>query len=190
MMNRLILASASPRRKELIKKISDLFECIPADIEETIPNDLDNEKVPEHLAKLKAEHIYSLYHDSLVIGCDTVVVAKGKILGKPKDKMDAYDMLSMLSGITHEVITGVCVINSGVEKCFAEKSFVTFKKLSENQINDYIKTGEPMDKAGAYGIQTKGSELVEKYDGDYYNIVGLPIERIKKELENDNIIFG
>lgn len=189
-MKRLILASASPRRRELIKKVSADFECIAADVEETVPDGTETEMIPEHLASLKARKIAYTYPDAVVVGCDTIVIANGEMLGKPKDEKDAYRMLSMMSGIQHTVITGVCIINNGSENRFSEVSRVTFKELTDEKIREYISTGEPMDKAGAYGIQTRGSELVEKYEGDYYNIIGLPVDRLKKELEHDNIIFG
>ncbi|MBQ7045774.1 MAG: septum formation protein Maf [Clostridia bacterium] len=178
----IILASQSPRRKELISKITDNFVCIPADIEEKVDQNTLAERVPVVLAKQKAEHVASQNPNNIVLGCDTVVILNNKILGKPHDSTEAYDMLSRLSGNKHIVVTGCCIVNEGVSKTFSVVSEVWFKKLSDNQINEYIKSGDCFDKAGGYGIQSGGKSLVKKYKGDYFNIVGFPIKDVKKEL--------
>ena len=177
-----ILASSSPRRQELLKVVVPQFTVIPADIDETIPNDVLVNLSAEYLAIQKARKIATVHPTSLVIGCDTIVVVDNEILGKPIDNSDAKRMLSILSGKTHKVITGVCLINNGTEHHFSETTEVEFYKLSEKEISDYINTDEPFDKAGGYGIQGKGSLLVKGITGDYFNVVGLPVSRLNKEL--------
>ena len=203
-MSRIILASASPRRKELLEQIGIEFEICPAKGEEIITKTLPEEVVME-LSKQKAEEIASMVisfgeshkeittpTDILVIGADTVVAYDGKILGKPKDEADAKAMLTMLSGNTHSVFTGVTLVlidKSGRagELVFYEKTDVKMHEMSEVEIDRYIATGEPMDKAGSYAIQGKCAIHVEKIDGDYNNVVGLPITRIYQELKKIGI---
>ncbi len=179
-----ILASASPRRQELLKYVIPKFEICPADVDEIIPDALEAHEAAEFLAVKKAAHISKLYPDSVVIGCDTVVIIDGNILGKPTDIDDAKRMLSMLSGKTHNVVTGVCLFRNGVSMSFSETTSVAFYPLSDEEINDYIATGDPFDKAGAYGIQGVGSVLVKGIIGDFFNVVGLPVARLKRELMN------
>ncbi len=199
-VGQIILASASPRRKELLEQIGLSFEICPARGEEIITKILPEEVVQE-LSQQKAREVaamlrqYAADHtdimtpqDILVIGADTVVAAEGKILGKPKDEEDAYHMLSMLSGKTHAVYTGVTFIfldknGRAGEHTFFEKTDVTMYPMSEAEIRRYIATGEPMDKAGSYGIQGKCAIYIEKINGDYNNVVGLPIARIYQELQ-------
>lgn len=183
-MNReIILASASPRRKELLNLIIENFKVIPSSVEEIIPETLVVTKVPEFLSELKAKDIAKSYPDSLVIGADTCVIVDNKILGKPKDKREAYDMISMLAGKTHHVITGCSIVLGKTVKSFSSVTEVEFYNLSEEDINNYINTSEPYDKAGAYGIQGKGSLLVKKINGDYFNVVGLPISMLNKFIK-------
>ncbi len=181
--HKIILASASPRRQELLKLITDEFEVITADVDESF----DSSKAPEQIVMLlsekKASAVAENYPDCTVIGADTVVVSEGKILGKPKSEEDSFSMLSSLSGKTHQVLTGVTVIKNGEKDIFYVSSDVKFFDLTDEEILAYIKTGEPADKAGSYGIQGKGSFLVEKINGDYFNIVGLPIAQLKKHLK-------
>lgn len=179
---KVILASASPRRKELLKRLYSDFEIIPADVDETLPEDVGIEFAPLFLAATKADKIAETYPDDLIIAADTVVICDGKLYGKPKDKQEAKEMLSSLSGKTHKVITGCCISIGENTTCFAEESFVTFFDLNGREIDEYIATGEPMGKAGAYAIQGIGTLLVEKIDGDYNNIVGLPIAKLKREI--------
>ena len=203
-MSQIILASASPRRKELLEQIGLEFEICPAKGEEIITKTIPEEVVME-LSKQKAEEVAAMVatfgenhkeittpSDILVIGADTVVAYEGKILGKPKDEEDAKRMLNMLQGNTHSVYTGVtlCLIDkSGKvgEIVFNEKTDVTMHPMTAEEIERYVTTGEPMDKAGAYGIQGKCAIYIEKIDGDYNNVVGLPISRIYQKLKSVGI---
>lgn len=200
-MNQIILASGSPRRKELLEQMGLTFEVCPAKGEEVITTTIPSDVVAE-LSRQKAEEIaggilswiengckkeLSCPQDVLVIGADTVVAFEGKILGKPKDEADAKRMLSMLSGNTHSVFTGVTFVfidQSGKtgEYTFYEKTDVTMYDMSEEEIERYIATGEPMDKAGAYGIQGKGAIYIQGILGDFYNVMGLPIGKLYQEL--------
>ncbi len=176
----IILASGSPRRKELLKLLYADFKIIPADIDETVPELTETYSVAEAIAVKKALAIHN--SSALVIGCDTVVIAEGKILGKPHNSKEAFEMLSLLSGKTHDVITGVCLCMKGKSYSFSERTQVEFYSLKDEEISAYIMTGECNDKAGAYGIQGLGSLLVRKIDGDFYNVVGLPVSRLKREI--------
>lgn len=179
---KIILASASPRRKELLKFIYDEFEIRPSDADETLPDGLTADKAAEYLACAKAESVVR-ETDELVIGCDTVVVTDNKILGKPKDRSDCFDMLKMLSGRRHYVYTGVCILYNNAFISFTEKTEVEFYELSDNEIEWYMDTGEPFDKAGGYGIQGKGALLVKGICGDYFNVVGLPVSKLSRKLD-------
>lgn len=160
------------------------FEIIPSFAPEIVPEGLDTEKQPEFLANLKANDIAGKYPDSLIIGADTSVLFENSILGKPKTRTQARQMLEMLSGNVHRVITGCAISAGGVTKSFSVETKVEFFKLSATEIEEYISTDEPYDKAGGYGIQSKGGLFVKQIIGDYYNVVGLPIARLKRELEN------
>lgn len=178
-----ILASASPRRQELLKLIFDDFEVMPANIDETVRKTIELTQFPEYLALKKSRHIAERRPiDDIVIGCDTGVFIDEIMLGKPKDKEQAYDMLKMLSGKTHKVITGVSIFFKGKNICFSETTEVEFYPLTELEITEYVETGEPMDKAGAYGIQGKGALLIKKINGDYFNVVGMPVAALKQKL--------
>lgn len=177
-----ILASASPRRKELLGYIVPRFAVIPADVDETLSDNISAEKSAEFLAVKKAEHISAQYPESVVIGSDTVVIVDGEILGKPADEADAYRMLKKLSGKTHTVVTGVCISQGEKKKSFSEATRVEFYPLSEEEIHAYIATGDPMDKAGAYGIQGEGCVLIKGIEGDFFTVMGLPAARLKREL--------
>lgn len=182
-----ILASASPRRKELLSDLIEQFEIIPAKGEEKTEDGLHPKILVTELAKQKAREVAALpiSKGKIILGADTVVAFGDKVLGKPKDEKDAFSMLSMLSGNTHEVYTGVCLVyptNEGAkELAFSDCTFVRFHKLSEKEINAYIARGSPMDKAGAYGIQDGG--LVESIDGSFSNVVGLPVELLKSMIQ-------
>lgn len=181
-MKHIILASASPRRKEILELADLKFDIMPSDAQEITTKTVPNEVVME-LASIKAKDIYEKSEkQSMVVGADTVVAYQGQILGKPADKADAKRMLTMLSGQTHEVYTGVCVIEDGKTKTFYEETKVTFYEISDEQIDHYINTGEPMDKAGSYGIQGKAAVFIKGIEGDYYNVVGFPIARFLKEI--------
>lgn len=178
-----ILASGSPRRKELLKFIVNNFDVITADIKEVCPLDIDIKKRPEYLAFQKAKAVAKSHTDAIVMGADTAVFLGEEMLGKPKDKADAIRMLKNLSGKTHSVITGCAIVNGKRETSFSVETKVKFFKLNEKQIKEYINTNEPFDKAGAYGIQGLGSLLVESITGDYFSVVGLPVSRLNLELK-------
>ena len=180
----LILASASPRRKELLSYITEDFKVIPAKNEEKIDPTLSPDQAVIYVAKQKAEEVSALYPKDIVIGADTTVFCQNIPLGKPKDSSDAKEMLKMLSGKVHKVITAAVIAVNGKAACsFAEETEVEFYPLSEEEIDLYVKSGEPMDKAGAYGIQGKGSLLIKGIRGDYYNVMGLPVSRLYRELK-------
>ncbi|MBQ2813195.1 MAG: septum formation inhibitor Maf [Clostridia bacterium] len=181
-MKKIILASASPRRKELLETAGVEFEICVSDADESIPEGTKPSDAAKMTATKKALAVAQSHKDGIVIGADTIVVANGRILGKPKDKEDAEAMLTMLSGIEHEVITGVCIVNGGEINAFEQTSKVKFYDLTADEIKAYVATNEPMDKAGSYGIQGKGCTLVEKIDGDYFNIVGLPVAKVVREI--------
>ncbi len=178
-----VLASASPRRKELFSLINENFVCCPADIEEIIPNNLPARSAPEFLAVQKAKAVSELYKSDLVIGCDTAVIVDDIILGKPKDILDAENMLKLLSGKEHFVITGCALIKDGVSMSFSQTTSVNFYPLSDEDIKKYLQTNEFADKAGGYAIQGKGGLLIRCIEGDYFNVVGLPVARLKREID-------
>lgn len=173
-----VLASKSPRRKELLKLIFPDFEIIPAEGEEVIPAGTPAEKASELLAVNKCREVAEKCPEALVIGCDTSVVVGSEmsdILGKPADEADAAAMLRRLSGSRHKVISGAAVSLDGRMESFSCETVVCFRQLTEEDIAAYIATGEPMDKAGAYGIQERGALLVSGIEGDFFNVVGLPV---------------
>ena len=178
----IILASASERRAELLTKITSNFKIKASEFEESdIPFSGSCSDYVMALARGKAMDITSsVKKPAAIIGCDTIVFFNGKVLGKPKDSAEAFQMLSDLSGNTHEVYTGVAVINTETQEISTEYvcTEVKFSKLSEEEINNYIETGEPFDKAGAYGIQGAASLFVEEVKGCYYNVVGLPVNKL------------
>jgi len=179
-----VLASASPRRKELLGLILPEFRVIPSEFEESLaPAELDPRRHVVNSAEMKARDVAAKHPGALVIGADTVVVVNGEILGKPADESDAARMLRALSGRTHQVYTGIAVARDGVVRGDFECTDVTFRELSEDLIARYICTGEPMDKAGAYAIQRKGSVLIAGIRGCYFNVVGLPIYKLSRVLE-------
>ncbi len=185
---KIILASASPRRKELLEKAGYSFEIIPADIDETINPLLTPYENVKQLGLKKAMHNAKIYTDDINLGCDTIVVLDDVIYGKPKDELDAKRMLMTFSGKTHFVYSGVGIIYKGKTINFVVESKVTFKKLTEEMINDYISSKECFGKAGSYAIQGLGRNLVEKYSGELENIIGLPIKEVKEAL--DSILEG
>ena len=181
---KVILASASPRRQELIKLIFDNVEILPADCDETLPEGIGAREAVEYLSKIKNEASAQLTENSnLIISADTVVSVDEEILGKPVDKADAKRMLHLLSGKTHKVITGCAIFKNGRSVSFSETTEVTFYPLTDKEIDDYVDTNEPMDKAGAYGIQGYGSLLIKGINGDYFNVVGLPVAKLNKVLK-------
>ncbi len=185
-MKKIVLASASPRRKEILEQVGISFDIIPSTSDEVITKDVPKDIV-EELAEQKAYEVFSnLSNPSIVIGADTIVVLNNSIMGKPKDEIDAFIMLDNLQNKTHTVYTGVCIYinkNNEVKKLlFSEATNVTMYPMSKEQIYDYIATKEPMDKAGAYGIQGKSAIYIKKIDGDYNTVVGLPIARLYTEM--------
>ncbi len=183
-----VLASKSPRRKELLKNIGIQAEIIPANVDESALSSLPPEKMVTQLALLKASDVArSFGKNTYVIAADTIVVMDGEVFGKPQNIADARRMLTTLGGATHSVYTGYCVIkcSDGTAVARYEKTDVTFRSLTDDEIDAYIKTREPMDKAGSYGIQGKGSIFIEKIDGDYFNVVGLPVCALSKLLSDE-----
>ena len=183
---KIILASQSPRRKWLLEQIGLEFDIITSNFDENIEGKKFSRQLIESLAFEKAKDVAArVGDDALIIAADTVVILGSKILGKPKDEADAKSMLKQLSGREHKVMTAVAIIDKYEDKILLKSTLskVKFKKLSEREIDDYIKTGEPMDKAGSYGIQAYGSIFVEKVEGCYNNIVGLPLNLLSEMLK-------
>jgi len=179
----LVLASASPRRRELLHNAGIPFVVQPAHIpEEPLPGE-SAQACAERLAREKARAVSARRAGDLILGADTVVVVNREILGKPRDPADAARMLRLLSGRTHQVITGVCLLGSSEETC-SEITQVFMNTLSEAEIQDYVSTGEPMDKAGAYAIQGRASRWISRIEGDYFNVVGLPISLVYRLLRS------
>ena len=183
----LILSSNSPRRQELLKGLGMPFKVFVIDgIDESYPADLPAKEVAEYIAVKKASPYTDVIKgaENTVLTADTVVVCGGEILGKPKDEQDAYRMLRMLSGTTHQVYTGVCLTTEGKQRSFSVETDVTFRELSDEEIWHYIHEYKPFDKAGAYGIQEWiGYIGIKGINGSYYNVMGLPVQRIYDELK-------
>lgn len=183
---KIILASNSPRRRELLSGLGVDYEVkIVLGIDETYPESLNGEEIPVYIAQEKANaYRASLQLDELVITADTIVYVDGMVLGKPVDEADACRMLRMLSGRTHQVITGVCLTTVDFQKSFASVTEVTFDTLSDEEIGYYVEKYRPMDKAGSYGVQEWiGFVGVTGLKGSYYNVMGLPVQRLYKELK-------
>ena len=184
----LVLASASPRRRELLRNAHISFEVEPADIDEDpLPKEAAKE-CAERLAREKARVIGEKRPNDAVLGADTVVVIDNQILGKPADAADAARMLRLLSGRTHEVITGVCLASNGCYSVASETTSVTMSEISEKEIAGYVSSDEPMDKAGAYAIQGIASRWIPRIEGDYSNVVGLPVALVYRMLQQAGVI--
>ncbi|HJV30800.1 MAG TPA: Maf family protein [Bacillales bacterium] len=181
-MQNLILASSSPRRKELLENLHLSFDIFSSDVDESYDPNLSPAEVVMELADRKARAVFNQHPHAFVIGSDTIVVLDGKILGKPTNEADAINMLNMLSGRQHEVYTGVSILSPENSTHFYERTEVLFWELTDEEIKAYVQSGEPFDKAGAYGIQQLGSMLVKKINGDYFAVVGLPLSRTIREL--------
>ena len=192
-MNKIILASASPRRRELLEQLGVEFEIIPSQVEEKMKS-MEPSRMVMELSEIKAEDIYNRLSQeekelSTVIGADTVVACEDQVMGKPQSSSEAIEMLSRLQNNTHQVYTGVTLIfRKGPGKVpskisFFEKTDVTMYPISSDEIAAYVNTGEPMDKAGAYGIQGRGAAFIKEIHGDYNNVVGLPIGRLYQEMK-------
>lgn len=187
-MAKFVLASASPRRKEILDILGIDFEIIKSDADETtVDKTVPPQLYVQELALLKGADVAKGLKNKIVISADTIVCHQGEILGKPADEDDAFCMLSKLSDNEHTVYTGVCIMNSDNAQtvCQTCSTKVKFKKLTPEKIRAYIRTGEPMDKAGAYAVQGLGATLIEKIDGDYFNVVGLPLEVTASILEKE-----
>lgn len=191
----IILASASPRRKELLSQAGLTFTIMPSDAEELVTESNPGE-LAESLAMQKANDIYQKtkkdYDEFVVIGADTIVYYDGEVLGKPEDEQEAFDMLNMLSDRTHQVFTGVCVIYKSSQgkqiELFHKKTDVTFYPITQFELKEYIATGDPLDKAGAYGIQGPFAIHIKEINGDYNNVVGLPIAKLYQVLKGLDIV--
>ena len=183
-MKKLILASTSPRRKELMNLLNIPFEIQAKEVDESFEKGLSPEEVVQFLAAKKASIIAEANPNAVVIGADTVVVYNQEIIGKPLSSHHAIEILQKLSGKTHQVYTGIAILVSGHSEIFCEVTDVTFYDLSLDEIETYVETGEPLDKAGAYGIQGFGSTLVERINGDYFSIVGLPVSSLNRKLKD------
>lgn len=178
----IVLASASPRRQELLRQVGVSFTVIPSAVDEQVEVAMSPSGLVEHLALSKARDVASKHPDKLVLGADTIVVIDGDILGKPKDRSDAIAMLERLAGREHQVFTGVSIVGPQRELVFHEVTGVRFRPLSRMEIERYIDSGEPMDKAGAYGVQGLGAAIVSSVQGDYFTVVGLPLCRTVQML--------
>lgn len=181
-----ILASASPRRCELLRQLGVAFEVIPSSAHESESEHLSPGELCSLNAYRKARLVSKHHPDALVIGMDTVVALGPKVLGKPRDMNEAFGMMRQLQGQTHRVCTGVCLIHlrSHKQKIFFEQTTVTFRPLNDEQIQSYYRFVNPLDKAGAYAIQERGDEIVAQVKGSYSNVVGLPVERLQSELSD------
>ena len=188
-MRRVILASRSPRRQTLLDKLGVIYENHPSESDEELFTDRKPSEAAAQVAKNKAETVGQYYDDAIIIAADTVVVCQSRVFGKPADSAEARDILRMLSGTSHEVITALAVLDtaSGIFYRDTETTRVFFRKLLEEEITAYIASGEPFDKAGAYGIQGLGGLLVEKIEGCYYNVVGLPLSKLYLILKPLNV---
>jgi nucleoside triphosphate pyrophosphatase len=182
----LVLGSASPRRKALLQDAGFTFEVVAPEVDESIPEGMSTDEAVKYLARIKAENVAEkVGDDKIIIGADTIVVLGNRILGKPKNGKEAKEMLRLLSGKTHEVKTGGYILGPDMQSSCIETTAVTFYELTNKEINDYVKHCKPFDKAGAYAIQEWiGMIGVEKIDGCYFNVVGLPVARIYRELQD------
>lgn len=179
-MTNLVLASQSPRREEILKQIGLNFTIVPSKVNEAEFKHLSPIKMVKRLALKKAEEVAKLVEDALIIGADTVVYADKKIIGKPKTKLEAQEILSDLQGKKHDVISGIALLNSKTNEYLLSYDLTTvyFRQITEEEISAYLKTKEGMDKAGAYGIQGLGAVFIEKIEGSYYTVMGLPVHKL------------
>ena len=180
----IVLVSQSPRRRELLKGLEVEFECTSVDTDESYPASLKGDEIPTYIAEQKADaYLPQMADNTLAITADTVVIINGSVLGKPKSRQEAIDMLHTLSGNAHQVITGVCIFTKSKRKAFSVLTDVQFTTLTDAEIEHYIDTYKPFDKAGSYGVQEWiGYIGIEKITGSYFNVMGLPVQRLYKEL--------
>jgi septum formation protein len=183
-MKKIILASASPRRKQLLEQAEIDFEIVVSETDESFPSDMPIAEVPMHIALQKAKAVAEkVAPESIIIAADTIVVADDEIIGKPKDENDAIAILQKLNGKTHRVITGVCIVKDGKEILITDTTLVTFHQLSVEQLTHYVQHYKPYDKAGAYAIQEWiGVVGIKKIDGCFYNVMGLPVSKVLAHL--------
>lgn len=180
---RLILASASPRRKMLLEKLGVPFQVVPAHVpEDEVAPGAPSEVRVEQLALAKAEAVFQDHGESLVLGADTVVDVDGRVLGKPRDAAEAVAMLRLLSGRDHWVHTGLALVGPGIRRAGHESTRVWFRQLEDREIEAYVATGAPLDKAGAYGIQEQAASFVSRVEGCFFSVMGLPLARLVEEL--------
>ncbi|HWI52285.1 MAG TPA: Maf family protein [Symbiobacteriaceae bacterium] len=173
----IVLASASPRRQELLRQVGVSFRVIPSQVDEQVDEPMQPAALVEYLALAKARDVAAREAGALVLGSDTIVVVDGRVLGKPKDRADAIAMLQQLSGRSHQVMTGVALVTAERELVGHEVTTVRFRTLAPGEIERYVDSGEPMDKAGAYGIQGRAAAMISAIEGDYFTVVGLPLCR-------------
>lgn len=187
MMKKIILASSSPRRKEILEMVGLKFEIDPSNYEEVLDQNLNPSDLAEKLSLGKAQGVAKRHANSIIIGADTVAFVNGKNIGKPHIKENAIKILTELSGKKHLIVTGFTIIDTEIGKKVTRsvKTNVYFRSLTSEEINEYVDTGEPLDKGGAYAIQGKGSLLIEKIEGDYFNVVGLPISKVVEVLKTE-----
>ena len=181
-MNQLILASSSPRRRELLAKAGYTFEVRAADIDESLHAGEQPKDYVQRLALEKAQAIAALNPEAVVLGADTTVVLGGEVLGKPTDHADAERMLRLLSGRTHQVYTGIAVVKGAEHRIHVETTDVVFRHLTDEELTTYLASGDAMDKAGAYGIQGYAARWISRIEGDYFNVVGLPLSAVVQLL--------
>ncbi|MDQ3951085.1 MAG: Maf family protein [Gemmatimonadota bacterium] len=186
---RVVLASSSPRRRELLALVGIAHEVMPADIDESYLPGETPARHAERLAREKASAVAAAVPDAVTIGADTIVVVDGDVLGKPRDAAHAAEMLRRLAGRSHRVITAVAAVWRGATAAAVEEVGVAFRPLTEREIAAYIATGEPLDKAGAYGIQGFGATIVERVDGDYFAVMGLPLNRLVRLFERLGLTY-
>jgi septum formation protein len=183
---RLVLASNSPRRIALLRTLGYHFDIVPHSIEECFPGNVLPSELVQNLALLKANDVARRVDDAIIISADTIVVHNKNILGKPRDTRDAKRILSLLSNSEHDIISGICIIDMPSEKKLLRigRTHIKMKYISEEEIEIYVRSGEPMDKAGAYAVQGEGKKFIENIDGSYSNAVGLPLEIVQEMLNN------
>jgi septum formation protein len=188
-LKRIILASSSPRRKQLLEQLGISFDCCPARIDEDLGTEETAREAVRRIALNKAEKASEMVRNSIIIAADTMVVCNGEVLGKPDNARDAFNKLYKLKGREHEVITAVCVMDTENGQCEVQDEItrVYFRDISDEEIRAYIRTEEPMDKAGAYGIQGMGAVFVDRIEGCYFNVVGLPLKHLYSMLQRQGV---
>lgn len=185
-MKPIILASQSPRRREILDLLQIKYKVEVSDIDETRDTSLPIQHQIMDVAKRKAEAVFKHHPKSIIIAADTIVYMNGQVFGKPKDQAHAHAMITTLQGACHQVITGVCIMDSTQSHCFYSSASVYFAQMSDAEIMEYIKTDEPYDKAGGYAIQGLAGKYIQRIDGDYYTIVGLPLHLVYEVLKRFN----